>query len=112
MEVDLSKWSAFSHARAIHCDVIAMDLHGEPERQRRPRCTDFLLPNDRGALVGPSTFRLPLDRHVCAELLWRFFGDMGDVDLDAVLAEKLLDAQRREIADHQELYVGNAFQYR
>jgi len=80
-----------------------MDLHGQSGPQRRSRCTDFLLPNDRGALVGLTTLRLPLDRHACAEVLWRFFGDMGDIDSDAVFTEKILASQCREVADHQEL---------
>jgi hypothetical protein len=99
----MSRLSAFSHARAIHCDAIALDLHGQSGPPRRSRCTNFLLSNDRGALVAPTTFRLPLDRHVCAEVLWRFFGDMGEIDSDAVFTEKILASQCREMADHQEL---------
>jgi len=99
----MSKLSAFSHARAIHCDAIALDLHDQPGPRRRSRCTAYILSNDRGALVGPTTFRLPLDRHVCAEVLWRFFGDMGEIDSDAVFTEKILASQCREVEELQEL---------
>jgi hypothetical protein len=83
--------------------MIAENLHAEKERHGGQRCRNFILPNDRGALIAASTFRLPLDRHVCAEVLWRFFGDMGEVDSDAEFTEKILASQCRGIESYQEL---------
>lgn len=93
---------ALSHARSIHCDVIAMDLHGEPQPEHRECPENFILPNDKGALLETSTCRLPLDRHTCAEMLWRFFGDLGEFDCGAGLTTQLLMEQRRVLEWHVE----------
>jgi hypothetical protein len=82
-----------------------MDLHTMPDRRRRATDKDFILPNDRGALLGEGTFRLPLDRHLCAETLWRFFGDMGEYNSDAESTNKLLVSQFRQLNEFHTRWV-------
>jgi len=72
----------------------------EVDRSAKPKTIEgfnpFELSNDRGMLVGVGTTRLPLDRHLCAETLWRFFGDMGDPDETIGLAVVRLRDQIRK----------------
>jgi len=107
-EFSFSAIEPFSHARIIHGRLIAYDLDRSPEPIHRKPHLDFTLPNDRGALIGPGTFRLPLDRHVCAETLWRFFGDMGDRDDSAASTVDLLQSQWKDLEERRERWVTSA----
>jgi len=99
-------WSRFSHARSIQCGVITKDLHGASGSPIRPDCQEYLQDNDRGALLRAGTYRLPLDRHACGQALWRFFGDLGDVELEAGSTQTLLYHQMIGIeADHEKQVV-------
>ena len=104
-EFSFSEIEPFSHARIIHCRLIAYDLDRSPEPIHRKPHLDFTLPNDRGALIGPGTFRLPLDRHVCAETLWRFFGDMGDRDDSFARTAELVRSQWKTLEGKREKWV-------
>ena len=93
--------------RSFHCEVIADDLDPTPT-PRRNYCgpyKEFMLPNDRGALLGPGTTRLPLDRHKCAQVLWRFFGDMGDMDANGEAMETLSRIQVHHLMQFKSRYV-------
>lgn len=107
-EFSFSEIEPFSHARIIHCRLIAYDLDRSPEPIHRKPHLDFTLPDDRGALIGPGTFRLPLDRHVCAETLWRFFGDMGDRDDSVASTVDLLQSQWKDLEERRERWVTSA----
>lgn len=67
-------------ARAYHLAHISHDF-GAVYREADERVPTphrfFTLPYDRGALVGVGTSRLPLGRHACGEVLWRFFDGLG-----------------------------------
>jgi hypothetical protein len=104
-EISTSEIEAFSHARSIHCRVIARDFNRTPQPVHRKPHGDFTLPNDRGALIGPGTFRLPLERHVCAETLWRFFGDMGERDDCPLRTVQLLQSQWKGMDTVREQWV-------
>jgi hypothetical protein len=91
-----------SPARSIHCKLIDKDLDPSPRSQYAGPYPQYLLPNDRGALLSPGTHRLPLDRHKCAETLWRFFGDMGRMDangeeMEALSQHQIVRAHRYQI---------------
>lgn len=89
----MSDHEPFCHARSVRSKLVAYNLnHGTRPTDREPH-SDYIQPNDRGALLSVETFRLPLDRHVCAETLWRFFGDMGERNDGPVETWELLEAQ-------------------
>lgn len=87
-------YEADTPVRAHHLANIAIDIGFTTRHQDEGHFRShvfYLLPDDRGALVGVGTSRLPLSRHTCAETLWRFFDGLGP------FGTNILESQRRWI---------------